>query len=66
MTTVILTGAEHLIKYTSSHKFFAANSHLGYVTITKETLANVNSQVYNSLVEISPEPTIYLYVPGHA
>ncbi len=62
----MLTGAEHLIKYISSHEFFTANSHLGYATITKETLANVNTQVYNSLVELSPEPTIYLYVPGHA
>jgi hypothetical protein len=66
MTIVVLVGAEKLVKFTSSHEFFSSNSHLGYSTLTTETLSNLSFDVFRSMKEAPPVPLVYLYVPGNA
>jgi hypothetical protein len=66
MTVIILVGADRLIKYTSTHEFFSSNAHLGYSTLTTETLTALPDDIYRTMHEAPPVPLVYLFVPGNA
>jgi hypothetical protein len=64
--TIILVGADRLIKYESAHDFFVSNAHLGYSTLTTETLNRLPDDIYKTMQEAPPIPLVYLYVAGNA